>query len=42
MIIKNGKVVSGNNTWCTILAYGLNSDAKAILNLEDFIRRDYK
>ncbi len=32
--IKNGKIVSGANTWCTVMASGIDG-AKAIMNLED-------
>lgn len=33
--LKNGTVVSGENTWCSVMACGKNADAKAILNLEN-------
>jgi len=33
--VKNGKVVSGSNTWCALMASGVSSDIKAVMNLED-------
>ena len=33
--IKNGTVISGDNTWCALMAAGISSDVKAIFNLED-------
>ena len=35
LTIKNGKIVAGSNTWCAVMASGISSDIKAIMNLED-------
>jgi len=32
--LKNGKVVAGSNTWCAVMAKGIE-EAKAVFNLED-------
>lgn len=39
LTLKNGVVVSGDNTWCSVMACGKNDDAKAILNLENLTVR---
>lgn len=39
--IKNGKVVAGANTWCALMASGIDG-AKAIMNLEDLIVENNK
>ena len=33
--IKNGTIVSGSNTWCTVMAAGISTNVKAVMNLED-------
>ncbi|MBR5218835.1 MAG: hypothetical protein IKV89_03795, partial [Clostridia bacterium] len=33
--LKNGKVVSGADTWCAVMACGASEDVKAVFNLED-------
>ena len=33
--IKNGTVVSGSNTWCALMAAGISTDVKAVMNLEN-------
>ena len=35
LTIKNGKIVAGSNTWCAVMASGISSDVKAIMNLEN-------
>ena len=35
--IKNGKVVSGANTWCALMASAPDASAKAIMNLQDLV-----
>ena len=40
--VKNGTVVSGANTWCTLMASGASADAKAVMNLEDLTIENYK
>ena len=40
--IKNGKVISGDNTWCTLMAAGINENIKAIFNLEDLVVENSK
>ena len=39
--IKNGKVVSGANTWCALMAAGIDG-AKAVMNLEDLVIENNK
>ena len=33
--LKNGEVISGDNTWCAITATGMSENVKMILNLEN-------
>ena len=33
--IKNGKVVSGENTWCALMASAPSAEAKAVMNLKN-------
>ena len=33
--IKNGTIVSGSNTWCTVMAAGISTNVKAVMNLEN-------
>lgn len=35
LTIKNGTIVAGSNTWCAVMASGISSDVKAIMNLEN-------
>ena len=35
--LKNGTVISGEGTWCALMAAGKSENAKAIFNLEDLI-----
>ncbi len=40
--IKNGTVVSGANTWCTLMSSGISDDVRAVMNLEDLDIENYK
>lgn len=40
--VKNGTVISGANTWCTLMASGISADVKAVMNLEDLTIENYK
>ena len=40
--IKNGKVVSGEDTWCTLMSSGISADVRAVMNLEDLVIENYK
>ena len=33
--LKNGTIISGDNTWCTVMAAGISEDVRMVLNLED-------
>ena len=34
MNLKNGKVVAGPNTWCALMACGVDAGAKAVMNIQ--------
>lgn len=40
--LKNGTVVSGDNTWCTVMASGKSDTARAIFNLTDLTVKSSK
>ncbi len=40
--IKNGTVVSGEDTWCTLMSAGISADVRAVMNLEDLVIENYK
>ena len=40
--IKNGTVVSGANTWCTLMSSGISADVRAVMNLEDLVIENNK
>ena len=40
--IKNGTVVSGEDTWCTLMSSGISADVRAVMNLEDLVIENNK
>ena len=40
--VKNGKVVSGSNTWCALMSSGISADVRAVLNLENLVVENSK
>ena len=35
LTLKNGKIVAGANTWCTVMASGIDENTLAVMNLEN-------